>query len=231
MAKINEIYRMYDAKYKNFYKDINKFFIKKKGSDKDFIWDDKCYIPIAGTIALLSKGSSDIFAIKNIIVDASTVASLCGWKYNNKKIIKVDSSIKDAEYHELDVNANNIFNIIGYGSYLEVNLEDFGLFETDGILCNIEYDINLKRLELRANVVLKDKSIKPLFLHLLENKTLLECIEDTLNFTSDEIKKEIKNNKVNNISLLHTLKNLKGQNEIYLLNYIIFSTLLFILEK
>lgn len=225
MSKINELMKMYDAKYKDFYKKINKYFVK----NKDFEWNNKCYVPIAATIALLSEGSSDIFVIKSILKDAGITASLCGWKANEKKIVKVDTSVKNDIYYERLINTNDIFKKIGYGTYLEINLEEFGIEgETDGVLTSIEYDINEKRLELRANVVFKDKSIQPFILHLLDNRSLIECIEDTLRFTNEKIREDIKNNKINKIEMLYTLK---STDQIYLLNYLIFSIMLFVIDN
>ena len=71
----------------------------------------------------------------------------------------------------------------------------------------------------------------PFILHLKDKNFLTEGIEDTLHFTSEAIKTEIKNNKINDINLIRALKELKENDRVYLLNYVIFSNILVMLEN
>lgn len=111
------------------------------------------------------------------------------------------------------------------------SLENVFDFEVDGVLLSIEYDVNTCIFELRANIVLKNKKVMPFILHLKDKNFLTEGIEDTLHFTSEVIKTEIKNNKINDINLIRALKELKENDRVYLLNYVIFSNILVMLEK
>ena len=238
MAKINEVEIIYRNKYRNYYKDINKYFVSKKGIEKDFNWDSKCYVPIGATIALLSEGSSNPNVIMSIINDAAVVASLCGWRANNKKIIKIseekETNILNLLSYEPMIFIDDIYKKIGHGTYLECemkSLENVFDFEVDGVLLSIEYDVNTSQLELRANIVLKNKKVMPFILHLKDKNFLTEGIEDTLHFTSEAIKTEIKNNKINDINLIRALKELKENDRVYLLNYVIFSNILVMLEN
>ena len=78
---------------------------------------------------------------------------------------------------------------------------------------------------------MKNKKVMPFILNLKEKNFLKEGIEDTLHFTSEVIKTEIKNNKINDINLIRALKELKENDRVYLLNYVIFSNILVMLEK
>ena len=232
MGLLNEVEIRYRNKYKDYYKNINKHFVKNKGKDIHFNWDDRCYIPIAGTIAELSNGSSDMSVILSIINDAGIVASLCGWKANNKRIVKVSEFEKERYLHqnytEYPININKIFEKINYGTYLEFSIDNLDIFDInmDGALLSIEYDVNEQRLELRIYIVCKDKSLRPFVLHLDENKSLLECIDETLSYTSSKVKEHLKNNKVADITNLQLVKELDDKSSLYLLNYIIFCNLL-----
>lgn len=235
MGLLNEVEIRYRSKYKDYYKNINKYFVKNKG--KDFNWDDRCYIPIAGTIAELSKGSNDISVILSVINDAGIVASLCGWKANNKKVVKVSELEKrrylNQNYIEYPININKIFKKINYGTYLEFNIDNLDIFniDMDGALLSIEYDVNEQRLELRAYIVCKDKSIRPFILHLDENKSLSECIDETLSYTSSKAKEYIKDNKVVDIVDFQLVKDLDAKSSTYILNYIVFCNLLYIINS
>lgn len=238
MAKINEVEIIYRNKYRNYYKDINKYFVSKKGTEKDFNWDSRCYVPIGATIALLSRGSSNPNVIMSIISDAGIVAALCGWRANNKKIIKIseekETNILNLLSYEPMIFIDDIYKKIEHGTYLEwemKSLENVFDFEVDGVLLSIEYDVNTCIFELRANIVLKNKKVMPFILHLKDKNFLTEGIEDTLHFTSEAIKTEIKNNKINDINLIRALKELKENDRVYLLNYVIFSNILVMLEN
>ena len=129
---------------------------------------------------------------------------------------------------------DDIYKKIGHGTYLEwemKSLENVFDFEVDGVLLSIEYDVNTCIFELRANIVLKNKKVMPFILHLKDKNFLTEGIEDTLHFTSEVIKTEIKNNKINDINLIRALKELKENDRVYLLNYVIFSNILVMLEN
>lgn len=235
MGLLNEVEIRYRSKYKDYYKNINKYFVKNKG--KDFNWDDRCYIPIAGTIAVLSKGSNDMSVILSLINDAGIVASLCGWKANNKKVVKVSELEKrrylNQNYIEYPININKIFKKINYGTYLEFNIDNLDILniDMDGALLSIEYDVKEQRLELRAYIVCKDKSIRPFILHLDENKSLFECIDETLSYTSSKAKEYIKDNKVVDIVHFQLVKDLDAKSSTYILNYIVFSNLLYIINS
>ena len=236
MGLLNEVEIKYRNKYKDYYKNINKAFVQNKGKDIHFHWDNRCYIPIAGAIAELSKGSMNPMVLLSVMNDAGIVAGLCGWKANDKKVIKISEFEKERylnqEYMEYPIDIDKIFEKIGYGTYIEFKIDNLDKFDIDmdGVLLSIEYDINVKRLELRAYVVCKDKSVRPFILHLDEDKRLEECIDDTLSYTSHQIREHIKNNKVADITNLLLLKDLDQKNTIYLTNYIIFSHLLHLIN-
>ena len=240
MAKINEVEIIYRNKYRNYYKDINKYFVSKKYTEEMFNWDSRCYVPISAAIALLSKGSSNPNVIRAIIFDAGIVAALCGWRANDKKIIKIskekNENILNSVCYEPLINIDDIYKKIGYGTYFEFDKESLENeverdINVDGVLLSIEYDMNTSQLELRANIVLKNKKVMPFILHLKDKRFLSEVVEDALNFTSEAIKNEIKNSKVTNINLIRTLKDLEDKDRIYLLNYVIFSNILVMLEN
>lgn len=229
MSKINEQEMKFGFKYKDYYKQIKKDFVNSKGKGID--WNDYCCVPMAASIAELTRGATNPALNGQILHDANMMSAFSGWRANNKKIIKIDEMTKKRTYNqiysEITINSKDIFEKIGYGTFLEVEVEELKKLDVNikGILVHIEDDVNENRLELRANV-LTTEGMMGLVLHLLEGKTLSNCLLDTLRFTSKKIDKCIKNDKVVDIDALKLRKNFDETDFIYYFNYLIFVTIL-----
>lgn len=236
MGIINEIEIKFSHKYKDYYKQLNRYFVRDKGKKTGIDWNDCCYVPMAASIALITKGDPNPRLDKNILSDSCLMSALSGWKANNKSIIKIDElkkhRILNRKYEELVIDDKNIFDKIGYGTFLELEIEPLKLLDVDmnGVLLHIEHDVNENRLELRANIIEKNKRIFLLVLHLCKNKSIHYCINDTLKFTSEKIENAIKNDNIVNIEKLAVNKELNESDRIYYLNYLVFYTVLNFLQ-
>lgn len=232
MSKINELEIRFSHKYKDYYKDLKKHFIKNKGND-GLCWHDYCYAPMAATIAMITNGDANPILTDSVLQESCMMAAFSGWKTNKKNTVKIDEftlrKILLSEYNEPIINQLNIFNKIGYGTFLEFKidiLENIFDIDMEGVLLHIEHDVNADRLELRANLVTKDKTTRSFVLHLLDERTLSECINDTLSFTSDNIESIVKDKSIIQLDALRVKNELNNSEKIYYLNYIVFAYIL-----
>lgn len=225
------------GKHQNYQKQIRNSFISSKGQGLD--WSDYCYIPMAGTIAILTQGNPYPCMTKEIIEDACNMAAFSGWNANKRKIVYIDNEkfnkILRSKYNLDYLAIQRIFDKINYGIYIDGDFEFEKVvgIECLGALVWIEHDVNSNRLELRTNLYRKDKEgFLQYTLHLLDDKSLQECIADTLNFTKkqaemiDSINYDIE--EFEKLDFKNLDKNLKGQ--AYVLDYI-YSIILFIIKN
>lgn len=200
MSAIELFERRFGKKYPDYKKMLDYHFVSVKGKEVPS-WSDYSYAPISTSIAIISQGDNVIGNSMSCIADANIMSGLAGWIANGKKIRKIDEleeyrKTRGLYYDDLIVDSEKIFKSIGYGIYVEYPFKDMFNEMYDGALLYIEYDTNLSRLELRANLLKKNKKdVMALVLHLLDGEHLSECLFDTLNFTEKQIN-EVRRRKV-----------------------------------
>lgn len=162
-------------------------------SAKDEIgWPDYCPLPIGAAFTYLVECQGVTF--EEAAAGAAELTACWAWR-RNKVIYRFDNELatllndQAQEMDELSVLPTELLLHLPYPCiYVQTHIFE-GL---DGFWSWIEYDTDEHHMEFRVQWVNAEKTHSfPCVLHLLPEKTLQECILDTINTTAENLGSEI----------------------------------------
>ena len=167
-------------KYPNCWDWIENF--RNDGKDLP-VWDRKCYIPIAGTLAITSNG--DISSTKpDIIMDATLMAAIAPWRIY-KHIYRF---AKETEVLLLEQISDSIIpvEVLKNLPFPSIYIETQTIDDINGFFAHIENDVNDHHFELRLTIITIQGEWISIPLHLFPGGT----VSDGLNAMHDEVIKQ-----------------------------------------
>ena len=159
----------------------------RDGKGKDLPdWNDRCYIPIAATIAIVTDGIrvDNPIEISHKSLDAAALAAVATWRIH-KQVYTFSKELEELLYSQSDDTGDMTLpmDVIMNLPYDCIYIESPNLDENcHGFFVHIESDVSEDnpRLELRFLVVYNDKTVSAYMMHLLKNKSLFDCIKATI---------------------------------------------------
>ena len=131
-----------------------------------------CYIPIGACQAITEKITGQID-----IADSMLMAACAGWR-QNKSVYKFDEDMEQILFAQAEDSIQvpaSIFNRMPYSCiYIETKT-----LPMHGFFVHREYDVNTKDEELRLVIVKSDGSAYGIPMHILEGKTVSQCMGET----------------------------------------------------
>lgn len=139
-------------------------------------WDDDCYIPIAGTLAITAQGSKDLQSLLNgsTVLDAGLMAALAPWRIY-KQIFEFAYETEELLLNQAEdcrVPIETLQNL----PYPCIYIRTRTIHRLDGFFAHIEHDAKDGRKELRLTVIKDNGECYPLIIHLVPNGTILDGI-------------------------------------------------------
>lgn len=157
-----KILKNYTKKYKREFAVID-VARQKKGKDLD--WDDHCFIPIGGCMAIMSMSYSNDSAL-----DASVLACLAAWQ-KTKGIYRFDddlaSEILDMDLSDMTIPTDVLLRLPQWCLYIETPFYKINGVQMDGFFVHIEHDVNRGDLELRF-IRVTNNHLYPMVVHIGE---------------------------------------------------------------
>jgi len=159
-------------------------------SDFDIKWDrEKCFLPIAGAVAIVTKGCPIEEVPMEAYQEASKIAALLAWR-PTQRIYSFEPQFAEAliksSLKKIPVEA--LFHMPEWCCYLDFEALDLPRLPSKfkenltGAWIHLEYDVNLKIWELRIVALLEGVHLMPMALDL-RSDDLEECIEMTIERT------------------------------------------------
>lgn len=167
-----ELVNRITLKYPACWEQVEEFRAGKRTGELQ--WDDHCYIPIAGGIAIVSNGGVLSKIESTHMQDATIIAASAPWRLY-KQIFCFDADMEALLYAQAEdlVIPIEILNNLPYQSlYIETKLFD----DIDGFFVHFESDVNDGRLELRFLIVSNDLNIFPIAIHLKSGNTIKDGV-------------------------------------------------------
>lgn len=148
-------------------------------------WDRRCYVPIAGTVAVVTKGANSIEAARNILMSnqgnawIAILAALAPWR-RAKEVYRFDKDFEEMLYSQAGMEndiPSIVFETLPYDC---VYIESPHLApDMHGFFTHFEYDVKKRNMELRLLFVSNELDIHPWAFHL-NTKTIDENWEITM---------------------------------------------------
>lgn len=162
-------------KYPDCWKMLEDSFITAKESGK-LSWSDKCYMPIAATIALTT--SEDI-PVHEAAQDAGFMATFASWR-RHKQIFSFASEMEEMlleQGEDCEIPVDILFQMPFDCIYIKLQTID----GVDGYFAHIEHDVKTDRFELRLDICASEagadrngcfRGIMAVPIHLDKGKTI-----------------------------------------------------------
>lgn len=138
-------------------------------------WDDDCYIPISGTIAVVSRGE-DVSLF--MIGPAAELAAIASWR-QYKEAYRFSPEMQEILFSQavdcvipVEILKNLPFPCI----YIELQETDESLQGLHGFFVHIEHDVKTNRKELRFLLLNYDGTTYPMAIHLIPGGTIKDGI-------------------------------------------------------
>lgn len=140
-------------------------------------WDDDCYIPIAGTLAITAHASKSAGRLleENAVFDAGLMAALAPWRLY-KQIFEFAYETEELLLSQRDdckIPIETLQNL----PYPCIYIRTRTINGLDGFFVHIEHDTKDGRKELRLTLVGDNGEYYPIMIHLVPNGTLLDGIK------------------------------------------------------
>ncbi|OOG53134.1 hypothetical protein [Polaromonas sp. C04] len=129
-------------------------------------WPDWCFFPLAGTYAIVSKGSMIPLGLDKV-GDVSRLGALGAWRVT-QGIYRFDPTVFDAVKDtpvERDIPCDVLYHLPEWCIYIETPGLAWGGDQLHGVWVHLEYDMNDGRHELRM-LTDADDYLSPIILHL-----------------------------------------------------------------
>lgn len=201
-------------------------------------WDKHCCVPASAFSLFLKIYEKEYDKKIDILTTSRLMAGLFAWKENNYNVISVSDSERDMILNNdfadvcARVNIEHLFSKIGFGTYLDINL-DLEIEEVVGMIVYFDDEKDgslylnceaLCRSYLHNNIELKHFSMK-----LIDGLDAEMCLELMFSDIEEELEEGLQN-KVVNISNVKMIKNKKILGGILMLHEFLFVDLIYILN-
>ncbi len=148
-------------------------------------WPDWCWLPIAGSVAIATRGRSALPTGN----DVQVLAALGAWRAT-KGIYRFDPALYEPLRNtdlSSEIPVELLFQMPEWGLYMETPHVHFGDHAVHGAFAHLEHDLNTGKAELRLLLDTPDHLV-PLILHL-DQKTIGGALEAALREAEWQAKK------------------------------------------
>lgn len=147
-------------------------------------WPDFCYIPIAGTLAVVTEGmnlgeyqiNQEKVLQNHIPIKAATLAALAPWR-RHKEIYSFSKELEELLLEQADEQIKLPVQTLHLLPFPCVYIELKTIPDLDGFFVHFEYDMNVQREEFRFLLIDKTGVPYPWMLHIDGEWTLDESLE------------------------------------------------------
>lgn len=142
-------------------------FRRDRGTSPDFDWPDWCYLPLAGSYAVVSGGGSNRVSLDRA-VDVARIGALQAWRMT-QGIYRFDPAVYDAVRDTAvtgDLPAEAIMQLPKWCVYVETPGHSAAGAPLHGFWAHLEFDVQSRRAELRLLLDVEVGPPLPLPLHL-----------------------------------------------------------------
>lgn len=144
-------------------------------------WDDRCYIPVAGTIAIVTDGvdQKDVLAVLEMNPthksnDAALMAALAPWR-QSKEVFIFSKEMESVLFEQADdcaVPWEALYNLPYSCIYIELQ----SLKDIQGVFVHFEDDANTRKRELRLTFIKNDLEVYCIPIHMTKQGNISDGI-------------------------------------------------------
>lgn len=147
-----------------------------KGKVPEIDWDDKCYFPIYGGVAIACEGDMNP---EEHQIEGAIIAAIAAWRLN-KKVYSFDKLIEEAllvqEDDEMKVSLDRLSHLPDFCIYIKTEERLF----LDGFFVYFDAGKKNRPLELILVLISDDrKKATPVHMSIIPGKTIKECVKNT----------------------------------------------------
>ena len=202
---LNELIKEMVKEYPDIWELVKQFRKDKGKSLPD--WEDWCYLPIAASIAIATRGDSNkLIEVMCQKINPPLISALVGWRVT-KGVYRFAPELYDTlinQSFEGKMPCEVLKRLPEWCIYIECIKDTyFCNKKLEGFLVYLDYDVNTKRSELRFVLFAQDKTIFHYILHI-GDWTVEESVNQVLK-ESEHQYEQLKKNEV----LLNKVKEYK----------------------
>ena len=151
-------------------------FRDTKGNPPEADWDNRCYVPICGGVAIACEGNPVPIGYQ---MKGAIISAVASWRLN-KQVYSFDRLIEetllDREDDQMIISMDGLNHLPDFCVYIKTET----ILDLDGFFAYFESGGKDKPLEL-VIVLLSDdeEDVTPLRMHLIPGATISECIKNT----------------------------------------------------